>query len=547
MSISRAWVAVVIASAAGVLVWGVCDVEPAGTSNSTEPLRSGQLDDLPSPQAALHEAYRTAVAPRSPLGRTPSDRGELPFPGVTGIVSSGDGPAVGGAVVYAHLSPDRERCASETAPIATCRTDDAGRYELLVPRRKQNYRVDVGVVATGWQRTFVEDVVVSPDGAKLDVELPRGEVIRGVVTTRDGVPVGGAKILATRKFELARDPMLLTWHALDTRPLSLAARGSDYDENCGITDAGGAFEIRGLKPGEFLLVPKDGNWLWTPPRVKAGVHGIGIEARQPQGVEFEVTDAATGLPLARPNAGLEIRTADVSGRDVVFFRQGGGRRGRVLLAWDRDERWSNCGSITAKLRARGYEDSEIKLSYCQPGLERVSIALKKAEGLPLKLDVWLGDGSRFGGELVVEYAAPGSECSAGRVAARLGDDGAHVASIPRGRWFLRVQRVTDLGRLSAWNGELLSSANRSTEAVRRIPDVSLPVGGEVEIRVPADVARSAWTVEFESDSFVGRLRRRGTSGRVTGIPDGKWALSVVGLTGRHTLDVRSGQLHVVEF
>ena len=206
------------------------------------------------------------------------DLGDLAMPrGLTivgRVVAQGsDGFPVAGARVHLESAGVRPLVETPDGEGIEVETDAAG-----------NYRIDdvaagfvtISAVATGFARAEHRHVDILPDVEnRIDFELSKGHVIRGVVTAAGGEPIDGAQVVATRL-----EPR---------RPTRATTR----------TEADGTFELIGLEEGPYAVEASASGFVRDEiSPVPAGADDQRL-ALHPQGEALVRVRSPAGEPLSR--------------------------------------------------------------------------------------------------------------------------------------------------------------------------------------------------------------------------------------------------------
>ncbi|WP_348262100.1 carboxypeptidase-like regulatory domain-containing protein [Telmatobacter sp. DSM 110680] len=136
----------------------------------------------------------------------------------------------------------------DSRTVASCITDNEGRFVLdhLAAMKYQLTASKRGFRTASYDEHdgFSSAIVTGPDQdtTHLEFKLIPGSVLRGVVSSDDGEPVAGARVM------------------LFQRPKSPAAGERTTQVNASITDDTGAYEIGDLAAGEYLLAVAAEPW-----------------------------------------------------------------------------------------------------------------------------------------------------------------------------------------------------------------------------------------------------------------------------------------------
>lgn len=229
------------------------------------------------------------------LGAPPSDPVE-----VTGRVTQGGEPYEQAMVTWLPASTGVQ----EKMKFAT--TDSEGRYSLTLDEAG-DYVISVAKLPGGaTQQITVEFDAVVEEGAsthRRDIEIPGG-TLAGRVFGADGEPLSAARVSVVEAGGIRTNQMI----------------GGSYAELQ--SDANGAFEVSGLRPGLYQVSAGGamlfGNAPSAPARVTVGPIEVGKDARV-EGVEVRLTAACSAEIIVRTPSGEPVQGAS------IFLRDGEGR------------------------------------------------------------------------------------------------------------------------------------------------------------------------------------------------------------------------------
>lgn len=272
-------------------------------------------------------------------------------------------------------------------------TDGAGRYRIEgLPIGK------TGIEATlsGHARA-VKTIELQPGPNQLDLELPEGLALSGVVRDEDQAPVAGAEVTAR------------------------SAGGTFADEARMVTAADGAFELAGLPPGSFALQAS------APGFAPGASQTISLNASPIRGIQIQLTRGATlsgrilGLPaelfprtqvFAYNNPETEIPRVASPGADGRFRIDNLGPGDWIVIAQVDQRRTSNKGQLTI---APGQSGATLDLTF-DSGLTlsgTVRFGAEPLAGAMLFLEggqpfVQSGGGTDYQGDFSVGGLQPGT-------------------------------------------------------------------------------------------------------------------------------------------
>jgi 5-hydroxyisourate hydrolase-like protein (transthyretin family) len=184
-------------------------------------------------------ALATAQSPQSPARTAYATSGQFTVSGV--LVNAATDEPIRRATVEALKEDDSHA-------VASCMTDNDGRFVLdhLAAMKFQLTASKRGFRTASYDEHegFSTAIVTGPDQdtTHLQFKLTPGAVLRGVVTSDDGEPVSGARVM------------------LFKRPRFPAAGERTAQVDAAITDDTGAYEIGNLAAGEYLLAVAAEPW-----------------------------------------------------------------------------------------------------------------------------------------------------------------------------------------------------------------------------------------------------------------------------------------------
>ena len=220
---------------------------------------------------------------------------------VTGLVT-GEGRPLTGARVFLHRAggeppPEKSDLRPSTAdPLASTRTDAAGRYTLHLEAGVVPGTFDLGAWAPGWRRRLELDVPISAKGSRWDLLLTRGLVLAGRVVDPEGKPVAGMPLFACSHPD--KWPSYFLGRPGRRESDNLVVRISAFLVQSATTGPEGRFRFTGLEDRIYhFFTGRLGLALREPRSARAGGEGLELVAAPCYGLRVAVTDAGTGKPL----------------------------------------------------------------------------------------------------------------------------------------------------------------------------------------------------------------------------------------------------------
>jgi len=497
----------------------------------------GRAAPMRAPEASGLDRY--PLPRRDEIGRHVADNEDVPRVAIRGRVTCEGVPAAD-ACVYARLPPDTSAAGLAqyaAGVLAKSATDAAGEYELQLPDRPGPYSVDVGCVANGALRDLRQDVPVDQGVTHVDFSLVRGASIRGVAVQRNGVPVPGVTILATRKNIMDPAGALGSPDLLDTTRELYASRQSDYHESRGATDSRGAFALSGLAQGRYVLTTDSFTWL-PDPMLEVGTDDgdILLTIVEAQGVTGSVVDAVTREPI--PSCLVDVATLKADEEDQV--RSGVSMNGALRLSWVPSS--NDPPDAIVRVSAQGYIVANKRVALVRGGLTDTGLwELTRSAAARVVLAVRYDDGSPFARPIQLEYVQSRGGIR-GSTVLTINEAGVYEGAIFSGEWFVRVRPTSWLGAVGAWRSEVRIRDKDEWHAT-----VTIPLGAEVTVGIPdgagwSVMARSA----FMTSSYDPQQRRT----VFHDFPPGRWELRLCrdgAVQASKTIDVQRGGQHDVSF
>lgn len=442
----------------------------------------------------------------------------------------GEGKPVSGAVVYAYFSSEAKIADEEfPTPNVSAVTGDDGRYMLTFPDLWPPFAIDLGAVASGFLREFVQDLRISEETVTRDFLLTRGDRIRGRIVDLEGNPVPNLPLLATRKNIPKFTPPMMSSALLRTVRFRYAPRGSEYHESRGITDANGDFEITGLGAGEkpYTLVADCFEWLLDPAcEVRAGDLDILATAMKPLGLTGAARDSSTKQLI--PNVFVMVTVLSPSGNSYMV--NGGAPEGKIGFAWKHWEETVVPDELRYRVRVsapryRGWEEKIVvntNESFPSINCELISESVRDVEflitshGLPCEVR-----------KLVLRYAPfdPSTPEDKGGIAELTrGSEkypGSYYGKVPTGRWYFRV----GIPHFPVSDFSSEKQEAEVTEEETTVVEIALPPFGELTLppfEASVDDPTFLWIVGERLTTNI-----KGVSGgEEIEIPPGTWRLSL---------------------
>lgn len=487
-----------------------------------------------------------------PLERTIADIHEAHETLLRGTVRDSNGP-VAGALIYARTwrkPPDAStsRLAekqAEVPPLSQCTSDTVGSYRLELPSRPDPYLVDIGVRANGYVLHLTTDVLIRPEGCTLDVVLSQGERIAGVVTDQRGSPLEGVRLFATQDPRFNQSDGFTTTWLLKRDTYRLCSRESLVTESEAVTDSRGAFSFFGLLSGEYLIVSRPSNWIWSPVRANSGAVNVQIVAVEATGIRLEVRDTESQAPLPRFRAEIEIAYVDEHGNEGVTTRSGSGRDGVLEMSWISGTVAIPTGEAKVTCDASGYWTTRANVTLNESGLTRATLTMSPAPQSQVQFQVAFDDGVVAVEPLEFEWAESGG----GRMAKSLvqaDTPGHYQVRIPRGRWFVHVRRATDVGSMGTWRGDLDCSSENRLSGIGPM-NIVLHRGATLDV-TRLDSSAPNWTATLVGPGCNANVGANGPHMVATAMPPGEWKVRInVGAVVVHeqTLMLASHEIKVI--
>lgn len=427
------------------------------------------------------------------------------------------GRAVEGACAYLVPSVGADRVppsADGTGPVAETYTLADGAFELeledvALDVEGRALALDLGVVAEGYLRSSVPDVLGARPEGELVVVLKLGRALSGRVVDESGAGVPGLELLA-HTANAGIHHVSPSQSLLRARRAELADASSGYQQARARSDAFGHVSFSGLPIGKLNVLSLDPGWgIVDPPRILPGERTVTWTATRLLGVRLEVVDERSGRPVDRAAATFRVELGFADGGAGDYGQWVGRGRGGASLAMT-SEMLPDLGlrEVTSALfygtvrvgtnevewRAdprmdadglRGVVHVRVEID---PGLDPQSgeqVGAEQPGAAPAKatveLDVRDASGARVSTPLSVGWTAQGAggATRTGRRRVEPSQPGRYRVELDAGEVLLEVSEFDASGSLDPWVGTVLARPDRIGTA-----QVTLERGGRVTLERP---------------------------------------------------------------
>jgi molybdopterin-binding protein len=237
---------------------------------------------------------------------------------ISGKITNNAGTALAGVSVSALSGPTYGSATTDASGNYAIRALNAGDYTLAVsPPSTINYRD--GYYTTANTNHFTPNfgsatpVHVGPNKSGINVKLPSGFIISGMITNNAGTAIPGATVYGSG--------------------------GSTFDNATATTNASGAYSLRGLDPDTYKLMvtaPTTTNyrngWYTTANAahftdlqsvatgIVVGPNRTGVNIKLPTG--YKIGDTILGAP-STPLAGVIVTASGPNGSEAAFTNSSG--------------------------------------------------------------------------------------------------------------------------------------------------------------------------------------------------------------------------------
>ena len=405
--------------------------------------------------------------------------------------------------------------------------------------------LDLGVVANGFLRKFVPDVLETGAPRPIRVVLERGLSLSGRVVDRAGRPVSGLKLVACTA-SVGVDHVSPSQRLLRAKRAAMQAASGSYEHCVDVTDGAGQVVFRGLRDERLTVLPLDPGWTIESPRsVEAGPSPVEWVAHRQLGVRLLVSDGTTGSPLAKSSATFGVAVVFANGDKEDLSQWVGNGSGEVSFVLDPamlpglEARVIDRATFYGTVRAEGYKQVEWRAAPIEApvggmesavGVVDVRVGLDERSFLAdpedasgssgarrdpgavgravLQLDVRYDDGAPFEGDLEVSFVPVADSSESDSDMAERVSTGNYRIEVPAVELLMDVSDRQSLGSLRGWKTEVRLEPG---ETKRLFP--VLPRGGSAVIPRPNDWAgewfvRASWRPS-DSGSRAGSDEWRG--------------------------------------
>ena len=356
--------------------------------------------------------------------------------------------------------------------------------------------LDLGVMANGFRRKFVPDVMNGRPSGELLVVLERGRTLSGRVVDEFGRPVADLELLAHTAYAGIAH-VSPSQRRLRAQRRELADASSSYDQCRATTDGRGEVVFTGLPTGNLQVLPLQPGWTIEEPNIVRDDDSYVVWTAQKRlGVRLIVIDVRTGRPVDKAAATFRFEATFANGEVRDFGQWVGRGSGEVSFVLGAEslpgleERTLTRAAFYGTVRsgeservnwvAEAIEDPAGAVGVAEVRVEVDSLAgpsatdneaerLEVAGTTTLELDVRYEDSAPFEGQLTVSWVSRADSSRRGRNRAEAVGIGRYRTQVPAGDLTLEVADRVASGSLPPWTDDVRGYPDRVTRVFAELP------------------------------------------------------------------------------